>query len=73
MLDDDEFWLSAERLADRRELLCRSAPSCPTCKAGQVQLDAFADCPAQWKCRRCKLRFTHEPAEVIEFPKRETT
>jgi hypothetical protein len=52
------------KIADRREHLCRNPPKCPvtTCCTDQVQITDWFSIPAEWKCRRCKHKFTYEPA-----------
>lgn len=50
-----------KELIDRREFVCRNVPRCPKCHDVQVQVTAYVDQPAQWKCRKCKHRFEHEP------------
>lgn len=57
----NEILAEVLKIADRREMLCRNAKPCPACFTDQVQLVDYVAVPAQWKCRHCKHRFTHEP------------
>jgi len=47
-------WLA---LADRRELVCKTAPKCPECGTKQVQLIHYFEVIIGWKCRWCGERF----------------
>lgn len=49
--------------ADRRERLIRTAPKCEACGSEQVQLIAYINTPATWKCRKCRMRFVKEPSK----------
>jgi tRNA(Ile2) C34 agmatinyltransferase TiaS len=55
---DFDKWM--ETIHARGELLTRNVPSCPHCRADQVQL-VSRGIPAGWKCRKCKRPFFHEP------------
>lgn len=59
----NEFWNTAVQYAKRREFLGKFMPLCPECRTEQVQLVAYIDVAAQWKCRICKHRFEYEPNE----------
>jgi hypothetical protein len=50
----------AMALADKREWLCRCAPTC-SCGSQQVQLMAYVLSPAQWRCRHCRHVWFYEP------------
>ena len=54
----DPLWL--EQTLARLERLQKRAPICRYCYTDQVQLVSPFH-PAQWRCRRCKVRFTYEP------------
>lgn len=49
-------------LSDRLEHLRRHVPRCLSCGTDQVQLTDWHREPALWRCRRCKLWLTFEPA-----------
>jgi transposase-like protein len=55
------FVENALLLSERREFLGRNMPACPSCTTKQVQLIDGVNKPAEWKCRHCKTKFTHEP------------
>jgi ribosomal protein L37AE/L43A len=50
-------------MSDRRRWLCRHAPKCPECGDPQVQLVDWFPIPAEWKCRKCKHKWTFEPPD----------
>lgn len=53
---------SSELLVGRRIMLSNNAPACPQCgEKHQMQLVDWLGDPAQWRCRRCRFEFLHEP------------
>ena len=44
-------------LADRRELMCKTSPTCPACETRQVQLIDYVTDEIEWKCRNCRTKF----------------
>lgn len=53
---------------ERRRALAKSAPPCPRCELAkntpsQVQLRAWINPPALWRCRTCRHEWTHEPEQ----------
>lgn len=44
------------KLAKRRDYLARRAMACPSCRSEQVQLTAYDQSPAIWRCRKCKYQ-----------------
>jgi hypothetical protein len=54
-----ELAVKIEEILKRQDLLMRNAPRCQ-CTSEQVQLIDNAE-PAEWKCRKCKMRFRYEP------------
>lgn len=51
-------------IADRRDALCRRPPRCPKCDSPQVQLRAFDDTTAIWRCRTCRPKVEWETTDA---------
>ena len=62
------FFNEIAGLADRRERLCKQMNieklKCRDCGTRQLQLVAYLNEPARWKCRRCRHVFTKELIEA---------
>lgn len=56
----DKIMSNALKLSNRRISLSKKVPKCPSCKDEQVQLVEYNVSPAQWKCRKCKHKFSFE-------------
>lgn len=54
-------WNAIMKAADRREMLGRNIPPCPSCSARQVELVDWFNKSASWRCRKCKQKFYYEP------------
>lgn len=61
-----EFLQAVTESVRRRENLMRAAKkiSCPKCRSEQIQL-LHNKGIAKWKCRECKIYWTHEPITLI--------
>lgn len=46
--------------ATRQMRVCKLAPTCPKCRARQVQI-LCSLMLAKWKCRECRHTWRHEP------------
>lgn len=44
-------------MVERREMVMRMRPLCPSCRSEQVQLVIWRRWPVVFKCRRCKHQF----------------
>lgn len=50
-------------IVSRRKWLCQRVPACINCgEKDQIQLEGWRWTPANWRCRKCKNGFDHEPA-----------
>ena len=69
-LDDDfevtpAVMVSVMKTVERRLWLGQNGPNCPVCDAVQVQLTFWTGAtPAQWRCRECGHRWSHEPTSA---------
>jgi len=69
----DRTFEIAESMANRRERLGKQMNveklTCPECETRQLQLIAYLDEPAKWKCRRCRHIFIKELISMdwVEF------
>lgn len=49
-------------IVSRRKWLCQRVPACINCgEQDQIQLEGWRWTPANWRCRKCKNGFDHEP------------
>lgn len=52
--------LDIDAISARFDFLWQHMPHCAVCGSEQIQLIDKKP-PAEWKCRRCKVPFFHEP------------
>lgn len=64
--EDEEGWDAFDLIrravesATRQMRVCKLAPTCPKCRARQVQI-LCSLMLAKWKCRECRHTWRHEP------------